>query len=417
MYSRCRCPRSQTRRGPEGFFCYAAVVRVLVANGRTKCLAKILRSVAVALPLIAANAASARSPAVRQPLALSVPKQAAIYRPVSIELSVPAKARGVVQGDDTHDAYDADRDGTYLRVEALVTDPGGKLGVFPGFALRAKPGGPWRLMVRWTPTRIAAHRVALRMDVGLGRKRYRYRQDIDTPVDVLGTRGAVGFLQPPHVRSPSYLRQQRVAGPARSLWLFGAARAWVVRSGNDAKGWAAIFSGHAGTPVDWDDGTQFGDLRWRGKGAFSRERYPIDHTKVITALRRFLSGLDPDRLQPVGRVRGLALSIPSPGRALGLVRDDRRALYGWVFSPTGTGKIMVSGLAPGRYRCELFDPWTGKLARTRTLHVRSRRPLTVDAAELLASWRMAAGTLSHGQRKLRGYDLAFKLILARRPTD
>ena len=92
---------------------------MLVTSTCAEFSAPILRLVAVALPLIAANAASARSPAVRQPLALSVPKQAAIYRPVSIELSVPAKARGVVQSDDTHDAYDADRDGGQCRASSF----------------------------------------------------------------------------------------------------------------------------------------------------------------------------------------------------------------------------------------------------------------------------------------------------------
>src|SRR5205085_6620187 len=61
--------------------------------------------------------------------------------------------------------------------------------------------------------------------------------------------------------------------------------------------WTAILAGHAGTPMDWDDGKEFGEIRWRErKGLFDNASYPIDNSAELKALRKFLGALRPDEL-------------------------------------------------------------------------------------------------------------------------
>ena len=87
--------------------------------------------------------------------------------------------------------------------------------------------------------------------------------------------------------------------------------------------WAAIFSGQAGTVMDWDDGKEFGELRWRDQpGAFDRERYPVDNAAQVRAMRRILDPLDPARLRPLP-LGPLRVAAPAGGRAFALCFDQR----------------------------------------------------------------------------------------------
>ncbi len=125
--------------------------------------------------------------------------------------------------------------------------------------------------------------------------------------------------------------------------------------------WAAIFSGQAGTVMDWDDGKEFGELRWREQpGAFDRGRYPVDNAAQLKAMHRILDHLDPDVLRPLAPGLPLSVSAPAGGRvfALGSISGPFQ-LHGWVLCPGRRGAISIRGLAAGRYRLAFDDPWLG----------------------------------------------------------
>ena len=185
--------------------------------------------------------------------------------------------------------------------------------------------------------------------------------------------------------------------------------------------WSAILSGHAGTPMDWDDGKEFGELAPRGrKGIFDRERYPIDHTAELRALRRFLSGLVPDRLAPCAgegaRVKCVALG---KARVFALhATEGPEAVCGWVFASGEAARFSLRGLAPGEYRLDWHDPWTGGPVpggKGEIVTVGREGAIELDAAPVLAQLARAAEAFPERSRRCRGQDAAFKL--ARRPTE
>ncbi|MFW6159482.1 MAG: hypothetical protein ACOC8E_09005, partial [Planctomycetota bacterium] len=159
--------------------------------------------------------------------------------------------------------------------------------------------------------------------------------------------------------------------------------------------WAAIFSGQAGTPMDWDDGKQFGELRWRRrKGLFDKESYPINHVARMKALRRFLGGLDPGRLVSCS-AKAAAVEIEPSKFTLAFAlyrRTTRDAAYGWLLSTGGGARLTLTGLAGGTYRLTWYDPWTGspveKLPGRRNVKVEKKKGLEFDAGPALK--RLAA---------------------------
>ena len=177
--------------------------------------------------------------------------------------------------------------------------------------------------------------------------------------------------------------------------------------------WAAIFSGQAGTPMDWDDGKEFGELRWRKrKGIFGREEYPIDHVAEIKALRRFLTGLLPDGLHPcLEKGPGVTCAATGAARALALHAEGRDAAYGWVFAPGGEAEMTLTGIAPGHYRLTWYDPWTGRpVPDVEARHVSvAAGPVTLNAGPVLAVLRERSRTFPTETRLDKGKDAAFKL--------
>lgn len=172
--------------------------------------------------------------------------------------------------------------------------------------------------------------------------------------------------------------------------------------------WASLLSGQSGTAMDWDDGKEFGELRWRDKpGAFDRERYPVDNAGQVTALRRFLAGLDPAALTAAGgRIRLGA----SPGvRAAALVsRASPDAVHGWAWAAGGRGTLAIAGLVPGTYRLTWVDPWTGETCGTQPVVVMTGVELTLTP--VLAALRAAAPAFPMMGRADRGKDVAFHLV-------
>ncbi len=179
--------------------------------------------------------------------------------------------------------------------------------------------------------------------------------------------------------------------------------------------WAAVFSGQAGTPMDWDDGKQFGELCPRARqGIFDRKQYPIDHTKQMKGLRAFLGKLSPEGLNSCA-AKDAAVRCRPQGklRLLALYSTKEPAIYGWAFSPDGKAKFQVTGLPAGKYLLTWYDPWTGKPAEG----VKARRPtvskgnvLKLDAGPVLAALRAAAPPFPRKSREDRGRDAAFKLM-------
>ena len=69
--------------------------------------------------------------------------------------------------------------------------------------------------------------------------------------------------------------------------------------------WAAIFSGQAGSPLNWNDGKEFGELTWRNRpGIFDHKHYPINNIAQLKALRGFLHDLHPGQLKPCNSAAG-----------------------------------------------------------------------------------------------------------------
>ena len=179
--------------------------------------------------------------------------------------------------------------------------------------------------------------------------------------------------------------------------------------------WAAVFAGQAGTPMDWDDGKEFGELRWRNReGVFDRKSYPIDHVAQVKALRRFLAGLSPEDLHST-----LAANPKIKCEAAGALRlfalysgKEPRAVYGWLFSLDGQAGFTISGLAPGKYRLGWYDPWTGAPVpkeSSQTLSVAQDGVLKLDGGPVLKELRRLAKPFPEESRLDRGRDLAFKL--------
>jgi hypothetical protein len=178
--------------------------------------------------------------------------------------------------------------------------------------------------------------------------------------------------------------------------------------------WATVLGGHAGSAMDWDDGKEFGELRWRDQpGPFDRSHYPIDHVAQMQALRRFLGSLRPDDLWPCtdAKARIRCLSVGDVRIfALG-TRGRPDAVYGWLFAPGEDSRFRIEGLTPGSYVVTWVDPWTGEaLPDSQRVVVEARGPIELDARFPLASLHGAARAFVNESRLDQGCDIAFKLV-------
>jgi hypothetical protein len=179
--------------------------------------------------------------------------------------------------------------------------------------------------------------------------------------------------------------------------------------------WAAIFSGQAGTPMDWDDGKEFGELKWRDrKGIFDQEHYPVDHVAQLKALRRFLGGLSPDdvvsSLAPGAKVK----CVGDPGvRVAALYRKAKTTpIVGWLFSSNGNGTFKMTGLRRGAYIVIWYDPWRGTplpMDKPTFVSVGDDGVGAVDAGPLLKRLSDEAAPFPKENRFAEGSDIAFKI--------
>jgi hypothetical protein len=166
--------------------------------------------------------------------------------------------------------------------------------------------------------------------------------------------------------------------------------------------------------MDWDDGKQFGELRWRKrKGLFDEEHYPIDHVAQVRALRRFLGTLSPEGLAACSAESAQVKCSPDgTARVFALYSVKKRdAVYGWLYAAAEAAKFDVKGLEPGGYRVTWHDPWTGEATGdAQDATVKDGEALKVDAAGALKKLRAAAKAFPGETREDRGSDAAFKLL-------
>jgi hypothetical protein len=179
--------------------------------------------------------------------------------------------------------------------------------------------------------------------------------------------------------------------------------------------WSAVFTGQSGTPMDWDDGKEFGELTARKrKGIFHKSVYPIDHVAELKSLRAFLGEVTPDDI-----IRDPKLTAVLKCEAdrnmyvytLFVNKGDMRAL-GWLFCRPTRGAFRIVGLSKGRYRVTWYDPWSGnaipKHAPT-ILTTDTKGILTIDPQPILKALREASPAFSKNSRLPKGHDVAFKI--------
>jgi hypothetical protein len=128
--------------------------------------------------------------------------------------------------------------------------------------------------------------------------------------------------------------------------------------------WAALVSGHAAAPFDWNDGKEFGEMKWRDRdGEFSKENYPIDLYAELANVQRFLDGEDISRYTPLPDDTVTA----TDGLTVWCIADSTQRLLGWAFidseevSVTDELSLTVSGLDPNiTYHTQWYNTWTGE---------------------------------------------------------
>jgi hypothetical protein len=178
--------------------------------------------------------------------------------------------------------------------------------------------------------------------------------------------------------------------------------------------WAAIFSGQAGTPMDWDDGKEFGELRARtSPGPFDATHYPIDNGAQLRVLQRFLGDLDPTGLEPcLAPSRAIVAGLGTVRATALATRAGPLVIRGWLYAPEGEGAFHAAGLADGRWRLRWFDPWNGAEIVGLAAEVEAAGgAATIDCGPVLA--RLRGEPFPQRTREDHGRDAAF--ILERAP--
>ncbi len=179
--------------------------------------------------------------------------------------------------------------------------------------------------------------------------------------------------------------------------------------------WAAVFTGQAGTPMDWDDGKEFGELRPREReGIFDRESYPVDNTRRLVALRTFLADADPGMLHSTSMRDTVLQFVGETGvRVHALYSAEEVApVIGWLFASGRNAAFSLRGLSPGRYRIVWYDPWTGaplEGMEPESFTVDEDGAVHLDASEALEVMRENSAVFPLESRLARGKDAAFRI--------
>lgn len=169
-------------------------------------------------------------------ISVTLPPGAACFRCYEIAITLPAE--WLPPAAQLHDAYDADRNQQFLRLQLDMQHADASLSL-PVFCLRNKPQGPWLLQARWTPTRTGVWSAVLRGSLHNGKQlrviEHKLTQTVTVSDDTLP-----GLLQYPSIDSSQrYFHVSNSDGSSRARLFHGVCRAWLVTATRDASGWAA----------------------------------------------------------------------------------------------------------------------------------------------------------------------------------
>src|SRR5438128_1179810 len=94
------------------------------------------------------------------------PGQAEVFGKAELDVHFPKDVADwleTIPETQVHDAYDADRDGVFVRLSADFIN-GERTTTVPGFAMRPAAGAAWSWRVRFSPRRAGSYRVRLRLE-------------------------------------------------------------------------------------------------------------------------------------------------------------------------------------------------------------------------------------------------------------
>ena len=193
--------------------------------------------------------------------------------------------------------------------------------------------------------------------------------------------------------------------------------------------WASLFSGQCGTAMDWDDGKEFGEAKWRSQpGPFDQAHYGLDNTEQMHLLRVFLHGIEPEHLAPVyDDAAGPAAGAPASGaatvrsraeeplRVFALADTRGTAVHGWVLASgsPARARFACSGLTPGTWVLTWVDPWTALPVGTPgTVTIPANGVAVLAPGSAMMMTVAGQPRFPRDSRTDRGHDIAFHLVQA-----
>lgn len=160
-----------------------------------------------------------------------------VFEEFELRLTSPPLLRAFskLPAAQVHDAYDADRNGVYVRLSAKFTHAQGQTVTVPGFAVKERPGAPWTWRIRWSPYRRGIWHMELAFE---GRAApegvtVRFSQKLPEPVPAWAAQGIDGALVAPNIgHNPRFLCYRHTNGESDALWLFAARAVWATAKQN-----------------------------------------------------------------------------------------------------------------------------------------------------------------------------------------
>ncbi|NRA37641.1 MAG: hypothetical protein HRU15_05835 [Planctomycetes bacterium] len=179
--------------------------------------------------------------------------------------------------------------------------------------------------------------------------------------------------------------------------------------------WTSTFSGQAISAMDWDDGKEYGELRWRthddDSSAFSKKSYAIDHVSRMQALRKFTKNINWDSVQRMGDQTCLQ-KYHDVTKSISHILFTTQGAQAWSFILDDQFRCEISALQPGKYHLQFFDPWTGlTITEQQTIIIPDNKSVIINGDAALAAIKKHRNTFNaKTQRLFRGFDLAWKLL-------
>ncbi len=209
----------------------------------------------------------------------------------------------------------------------------------------------------------------------------------DTRPHFLGEFGYVDRLQP--------FNQVNILYP--SLYHFGI--------------WGSAFNGHAITAMDWDDGKEYGEIRFRqSPGAFDQKSYPINNGLRLDALRQFCKSIDWDSV----RISRQDKSIPQVKDAkhqISYALQDKNAVYAWTLLFGDHFACSIDNIKNARYTLQFYDSWTGQKIIHPEIILKAENKSVTIKSEALKDYliKNRNSQMTKDKRLFKGFDIAWTL--------